>query len=272
MSIAVCLKLVDTRPELDATGTVHDPDARFTGVSAADQAALEWALRCADAWGDDVHVVTAGPPAADRILRDALATGASTATRIDLAMGAPSEVVAGAMAPLLETAAFVWCGDHSLDRGTGSVPAYLAARLGSAQALGLVDVELDASGPGLAALRRLDGGRRERLRVTTPAVLSVEGSTARLRRAPLAATLRARTAPIDTVPGPPLGEHTHRPTRPFRPRPRTLPAPAGTTSLDRIRELTDAAHGAVHGETVTLDPPEAAERILDSLRAWGYLA
>jgi electron transfer flavoprotein beta subunit len=270
MTIAVCLKLVDTRPELDASGTVHDPDTRFTGVSAADQAALEWALRCADAWGDDVHVTTVGPGAADRILRDALATGATTATRIHLPMGAPSDVVAGALAPLLERARWVWCGDHSLDRGTGSVPAYLAARLGYAQALGLVDVALDAEGRGLAVLRRLDGGRRERLRTSGPAVLSVEGSTARLRRAPLAATLRVAGATIATIPGPLLVEHSQRPTRPFRPRPRVLPPPEGATSLDRIRTLTDAHGDVVGGETVVLDPPAAAERILDSLRAWGY--
>jgi electron transfer flavoprotein beta subunit len=270
MTIAVCLKLVDTRPELDASGTIHDPDARFTGVSAADQAALEWALRCADAWGDDVHVATVGPAAADRILRDALATGAATATRVHLPMGAPSDIVAGALAPLLEQARLVWCGDHSLDRGTGSVPAYLAARLDYAQALGLVDIALDADGPGLAALRRLDGGRRERLRVRSPAVLSVEGSTARLRRAPLAATLRAAAAAISTIPGPPLAEHAHRPTRPFRPRPRTLPPPERATSLERMRALTDAGGDVVGGEPVVLDPPAAAERILDSLRAWGY--
>ena len=45
----------------------------------------------------------------------------------------------------------VWCGDHSLDRGTGAVPAYLAAQLGLAQALGLVDVELEAAAGSVTA-------------------------------------------------------------------------------------------------------------------------
>ena len=68
--------------------------------------------------------------------------------RIDLPTSAPSAVVATAIAAVLGAARItsVWCGDHSLDRGSGAVPAFLAAELGSAQALGLVDVELDAVG------------------------------------------------------------------------------------------------------------------------------
>ena len=273
-TVAVCLKLVDRRPELDPSGTVHSPDDRFAGVSPADQAALECALRCADAWGVAVVAVTAGPTGADRILRDALAAGATRAVRVEMPDGAPSDVVAGALTPVLEDALLVWCGDHSLDRGTGSVPAFLAARLGRAQALGLVEVDLGrADEPGtVTAVRRLDGGRREKLRVRSAAVLSVEGAVTRLRRAPLASTLRTRSAPIVVVPGPIVVEHTHRPTRPFRPRPRVLPPPAGTTSLDRIRALTDAGASIGHGEVVSLDPADAANRILESLRAWGYLA
>ena len=43
-------------------------------------------------------------------------------------------------------AGLVLCGDLSADRGSGSVPAFLAAHLGAAQALGLVAVELGAAG------------------------------------------------------------------------------------------------------------------------------
>ena len=96
-TIAVCLKLVDRRPELDPTGTVHSPDDRFAGVSAADQAALELALRCADAWEAEVVAVTAGPAGAERILRDAIAAGATRAVRVDVPAGTPSDVVAYGM-------------------------------------------------------------------------------------------------------------------------------------------------------------------------------
>ncbi len=78
--IAVCLKWVDLRPEADATGTVHTDD-RFAGVSQADRAALEWALRHGEATGSPVMVVTLGPPAAEQALREALACGAVRAVR-----------------------------------------------------------------------------------------------------------------------------------------------------------------------------------------------
>jgi electron transfer flavoprotein beta subunit len=266
----VCLKLQDRRPEVDPlTGAAHH-DPRFTGLSDADLAALEWALRCADAWGGTVVAVTAGPPVADSILHFALGDGAE-ARRVNLTHDAPSETVAAALAPALAGCDLVWCGDHSLDRGSGSVPAYLAALLGARQALGLVAIELDGSPGVVMATRRLDGGRRERLRVRAPGVLSVEGATARLRRASVGSWLAARRSAIDVRPGPPVIEPGSRTTRPFRPRARVLPAPVGQTARERIVALTDTGLPAAAATTaVALAPGEAAARILAALAEWGY--
>jgi electron transfer flavoprotein beta subunit len=263
--IAVCVKWVDLRPEVDPlSGAVHH-DARTTGLSDADQAALEWALRAGEAWAEPVVAVTAGPAAAEPVLREALAAGATSAVRVELAPHAPSATVAAALAPHLSGAGLVLCGDLSADRGTGSVPAYLAGRLAAAQALGLVALELGPPG-SIAALRRLDGGRRERLVVPAPAVCSVEGSTARLRRAPLAAVLAARHAPIPAHPGP-AAAGGHALVRPYRPRARVLPAPHGAT-LDRVRQLTAGAAHGTHGQPEVLEPAAAAARVLDVLTAW----
>jgi electron transfer flavoprotein beta subunit len=265
------MKWVGQRPEIDrATGAVHPGDDRFGGVSPADRAALEWALRCAERWGGDVVAVSAGPVEADAILRDALAVGATRAIRIDQAPFATSPVVASVLATTLEGCDLVWCGDLSTDRGSGSVPAFLAGRLEVGQALGVVEVRLRDE-PGRAeVVRRLDGGRRERLAVNGPAVLSVEGAAARLRRAPLAAAIAARSGSIEVAPGTPLGEHPHRPTRPYRPRARTLAGPAGDGALERVRALTALGTGP-RGDPIELDPGDAADRILDALRDWGYL-
>jgi electron transfer flavoprotein beta subunit len=274
--IAACVKWVDRRPEIDpVTGAVHT-DARTSGLSAADESALEWALRAGEAWGAPVHVVSAGPAGADGILRDALARGAATATRVELG-DAPSETVALALADALAAEAggrhgplaLVCCGDHSLDRGSGAVPAYLAGHLGAAQALGLLELEVTTPGT-VTAMRRLDGGRRERIRATGPVVVSVEGGTAPLRRASLSSTLAARSAAITVVAGPVLPAHEHRPLRPFRPRPRLLAPPAGTEALERVRALT-AATGATGGRAtpVELGPDDAADRILAALVEWG---
>ena len=66
----------------------------------------------------------------------------------------------------------VLCGDLSADRATGSFPAFLAASLGAAQALGCVRLE-PMDGHALKVHRRLDGGRREVLIVRPPAVVSI---------------------------------------------------------------------------------------------------
>lgn len=258
-----------------------DGDPRWAGVSDADQAALEMALRLAAAEGSDatgpyggVRVLAAGPAGAERILRHALAVGATEVERIDIPITLESRAVArslaGAIRDRSEDTTWVICGDYSLDRGSGSVPAFIAAALDRPQALGLVGLEIGHNAAELRGIRRLDGGRREVLELRAPAVLSVEGSLARLRRARIADELQAQRATIPVRPGPrepldsPLSIH------PYRPRPRVLPAPRQADTLSRVRELTGDTAGH-HGETVVLEPADAARRIVDQLSDWGYL-
>lgn len=262
MTVAVCLKWVTP---------VGENDDRFAGVSAADQAALESALVWAERQNTDVVVVTVGSSGAERALRDALACGASRAIRIEADPHATSADVARVVAPHVADADLVWCGDYSLDRGSGSFPAHLADVLDIEQALGLVDVEFDgaSTGPRIRATRRLDGGRREILSITPRAVVSVEGSVARLRRAPLRALLAADHVEIERHAATLHGDELV--LVPYRPRARVLHAPAGTSALDRVRVLTDAGSTATRAETVELEPDAAAERIVGALREWGYL-
>lgn len=266
MKIAVCWKWVSLDRE-------HEADRRWSGVSAADEAALEVALTVADDSTDassEVTVICLGPSGADDVLRDALAVGATTVRRVDASTELDSQVVAVALAEHLQGHDLVFCGDYSLDRGTGSVPAFIAGELSGAQALGLLEVGApDPTSGVLRVVRRLDGGRREILDVAAPAVLSVEGSAATLRRAPLAASLAARMATIEVVRGP-HGRLPEAEIHPYRPRARVLQAPTGG-SLDRVRQILDVGGGDVHAELVTLDPPAAASRIFDQLRDWGYL-
>jgi electron transfer flavoprotein beta subunit len=263
MTIAVCQKWVDDRPDVDPlTGSVLT-STRTAGASAADQAALEWALRI----GGPVVVLTAGPVAAGSILRDCLAVGATDAAHVLLDPAAPSAVVARALVDAMPSGVdVVLCGAWSTDRGSGSVPAFIAAHMGAAQALGLVS--LSWSDEGFVAERRLDRGRRERLSVTRPAVLSVEGGSARLRRAGLPGVIDTRSIRVKTHPF----EYTPAAVRtaPYRPRPRVLLPPEGDTARERIVALTGALADRTPPQRVTLDPPAAADRILEQLAAWGY--
>jgi electron transfer flavoprotein beta subunit len=167
------------------------------------------------------------------------------------------------------------CGAWSTDRGSGAVPAYLAARHRRAQALGLLSLSFDASPGQIDGERRLDGGRRERLRLRGPMVLSVEPGV-RLRRASLGAVLKSQHSEIEvcSIPATISGGGQHRaPGRvgPFRPRARALPAPSSELSArQRILDLTGALVDRVPPRLVYLDPPAAADELLAQLERWGY--
>jgi electron transfer flavoprotein beta subunit len=286
--IVALLRHTDLRPEVDRLSGHVSRDDRSAGANAAECAALETALRVADAWGGRVLAVTAGPVAADATLREALAVGASVLRVPWPSRGAADEdawiadladdgrSLAEALVAAIRTVGepdLVLCGDRSADRGTGATPAYVAHELGAAQALGLVSVSVD--GPGLRAQRRLDGGRREVLRVPRPAVCSVEAAGLRLRRASLPAELKARrsTVPVASLPAVvnTVTVHVGRPAS-HRPRPRLVPPPAGSDPRERLLELTGALAAAKGAPTVLgpLPPEEAADVLLDWLAERGY--
>ena len=271
--VAVALKRVDLRPEVDPlTGTVRH-DRRSSGLSLADAAALEWALRLGEAWELPVTAITAGPAEAQSVLRDAAAFGAGRLVRVPEEAGAPSEAVARSLAPLLGGAVVVCCGDYSADRGTGAVPAFLAGELAAAQALGLTRLTPEGAGV-LVGQRRLDAGRRERLRVSAPAVISVEPGAARLRRAPLSGLMAASQAIIETPATDRVTDrrrvHVLR-TVPYRPRPKTLPPPSGGSPRDRLLALTGSESERTPPRVVRAAPEEAADELIRYLKDQGYL-
>ena len=276
--VAACVAPVDHGAEVDPLTGEVTTDERAATLSDADTAAIEIALRLGEAWGAPVMVVTVGPSSAEPALREALACGAARAVRVHALEPLAAAQVATMMATVLGDAGadVVCCGDQGSSGGSGAVPAFVAAELGVAAALGLIEVA-PAVGPvgRLTAVRRLDGGRREHLSVSTPAVLSVEGAAARLRRAGLEGVLAAGKATIEVVPAAVVGAAGAvrlGVPRPYRPRPRVVPAPVGDSALERVRALTGAgvAAAGVRRAPVVASPDHAAQLILDALGEWGY--
>ena len=270
--IAAVLKWVDLRPDVDPLAGTVCHDDRTSGFSLADAAALECALLLGEAWQLPVAAITAGLPAAQGVLRDAAAFGPRRLVLVTADIDAPSEAIAEALAPLLDGAAVVCCGDYSADRGSGSVPAFLAHQLEAAQALGLTG--LTPRTPGcLIAQRRLDGGRREHLQVTAPAVISVEPGAARLRRASLSGLLAAREAVIEVAEG--AVTHGSRvqvmSTAPYRPRPKMLPPPHDPLPRARLLALTGALTERTLPRVVRASCDEAADELISYLKDKGYL-
>jgi len=272
--VAVLVKHAPRRVSIDPLSGAVTADPRDAGMSSADAAALELALTL----GASVTVITAGPDEAVETLREAFSVGATSLVHIPAPADAASALVAEALAGACHGTDLVVCGDYSSDRGSGSVPAFVAAHLGIAQALGVVAVAAQESTGVLMVERRLDRGRRERLRLAGRAVVSVEGSVARLRRASLQGVLEAKTAVVD-VRSPRAGlfaaargEPIASETKPHRPRVQLRPTPdPAADPILRVRQVTDATSSRNPPRTVTAEPAEAAAIIVDSLQEWGYL-
>lgn len=254
-------------------------------LSGGDQAAVEVALRAAEAWqayGVRTTVIGYSVAGADAepALAEIAALGldrmvwcleAEEAELADTGAGVLNQSeVAEALAAAIrrDQHDIVFCGDTGSIIASGAVPSMLAALLGVASIRGLVSVEPQQPGT-LHAVARLDRGAREQVVLRSPIVASVESAAATLRRAGLRSLLNARRRPIEVV------ERAQRsrlvsllPVNAGSPS--RIVAPPHGTALERAMELTGAASQATGGQVVELDPPEAARRIVEQLGVWGY--
>lgn len=292
--IVACLRIVDLRPSVDPLDGSVTRDPLGVGLSPADGAALEHALRLAGSWGGRVVAVSVGPASVEPVLREVAALGVAVVRvpadpesdrhRYVTELAGDEQALARTLAAAIRPFGpphLVLCGDRSVDRGTGALPAYLAHELRASQALGLV--ALDVGGPDtLMVERRLDGGWRERLRVHLPAVCSVEGAGVRLRRASLAGALAVDGGPLPV--DDPLGvaeSAGHDPgpgplrfggTLPYSPRTRVLPAPESDDPRLRLLALTGAL--VAHEPPTVVHPADAAAAVdtfLAFLARHGYV-
>ena len=228
-----------------------DGDERWAGVSDADRAALEIGAAAGRvATTTPCTVVTVGGPGADARPAVALAAGAARAVRVDAPDGLASDAVATAIAGVADGATWVVCGDVSADRGTGSVPAFLAAELDAVQALGLVGVDV-RHGVG-TDVRGCDRARRASTRRRSPRGARRRGPGRALGRG------LGDEAAAGVAPG--RARRPHRADRgrdrapwtrgrqpmssmPYRPRPGPSPRPAGGARSPPDAPLTDAGGG-----------------------------
>lgn len=277
LRIGVAMKWVALRPEVDALTAAVSTDDRWSGASPSDLAALEFGLRLAEESGGSVTVATVGGDSSTSLLVDAIACGANRAIRIDPRLldgeQPTSREVGAALARVFVDADLVVCGDWSLDRGSASVPVFMATALGIDAVCGVVRLDTERAhgdGPVLIAERRLDGGRRERLAVSTPAVVTVEGTVARIRRATLAGLLASQRATIEVIPETLRADETGwrlERTLPYRPPARVLDAPrADESPLQRVAQLMGVNTARTPPARLELDAEAAAQLIIERVR------
>jgi electron transfer flavoprotein beta subunit len=197
-------------------GTVAlTPVAVEWGASGGDAFSRELALALRevalrDGLGDvEVVAVTVGDVRSEPALRAALAIGIKRAIRVwDEALdgtldGADPLSVARLLAAVAEAESpqLILCGAQSVDMANAATGVALAGLLDFAHVAVVSAVERD--GEQLIVQRELEGGAVELLRISTPALLTVQTSIDKPRRPSLRAIKQARVAAV-TVLG--LGE------------------------------------------------------------------
>ena len=163
-------------------------------MNEPDAYALEAALRLKEAHGGDVLVVSAGPPRAAQVIREALARGADRAIHVeDDALGrADGYAVAGALAGALrgERVDLVLTGLQSDDQGFAQTGVVLAERLGLPHATIVMEVRIE--GAGVRVKRELEGGWFQWVAMPLPAVLTIQSGINQLRYATLKGIMGAK--------------------------------------------------------------------------------
>ncbi|MBI1388686.1 MAG: electron transfer flavoprotein subunit beta [bacterium] len=208
MHIVVCVKMVPdtTLVQIDPkTNTLVREGVPFI-TNPFDTHAVEEALRLKDRYGGKVTALSMGPPAAEMVLRRALALGADEAVLLsDRAFGgadtlATSKVLSEAIRRIHENEPvdLVFCGLQTIDGDTAQVGPGVACRLGFTQ-LTLVDhiYEVNQRESYIEVRRKLEGAF-ERVQARMPALITTtrEINTPRYPTVPGRLQAASRALPV----------------------------------------------------------------------------
>jgi len=178
LNLVVCLKQVPMVTELpwdEKTGTLRR-DLAAGMMNPACKHALEAALQIKEKYSANITAITMGPPAAQEILREALALGADRAILIcdKLLAGsdtfATSWILAEAIKKECPKFDLLLCGAYTSDSETAQVGPQLAEKLDLPAAAYIEKLEINGR---TLRVRRLVDNFRETLEMEFPALVTV---------------------------------------------------------------------------------------------------
>lgn len=204
MKVLVAVKYVarlEGEPEFDGPAAVA-ADALEWELNEWDAFSLEAALQLVESGeGGEVVVATVGDEGAEEALLACLAKGADRAVRVwDPALeGADALAVAAVLAALAkkEQPDLILGGVQSSDAANAATAVALAGLLDLPRVAVVKAIERD--GERLTVQRELDGGAVEVLRLTMPALLTIQTGINEPRYASLRAIKQARSKPLETL-------------------------------------------------------------------------
>ena len=205
MNIVVCLKQVPSTTEVKInpqTNTIIR-DGINNVVNPYDTYALEEGIRLKERYGGTLNVISMGPPQAEQILRDAIASGADHAYLLsDRAFAgadtlATSYTLSVAISNQIKDCDMVICGKQSVDGDTGQVGPQLAETLGFSFVSYVDNIE-DVTAGKMRARRMTDEGH-EVVETSLPAVISVVKGINVPRLPSLRGIMKAKNAVIPVL-------------------------------------------------------------------------
>ena len=203
MNIITCVRQTpDTETVIKIAGTGIETEGVKFVLGAYDEYSLEAAAQIKEKVGGEVTVVTVGPDRAAETLRHCLAVGADKAVHIkdNGVTGDDALAVATALANQIKKLPhdLIFVSNKGVDSDRGAVGPMLAELLGLPY-IGLV-TEIELEGNTVTAARDIEGGAKERFKVTLPAVISAQkGVRGEPRYASLPAIMKAKKKPIEAV-------------------------------------------------------------------------
>jgi electron transfer flavoprotein beta subunit len=281
MRIIVCVKQIHhvfgkTGRDYATNFISHHDEIRC--INPLDIAALELALGVKDTQEETkVILLSLGPVIAEADLRRCLAMGADELCQID-----NNESVDGWTKSLLVADAarelkadLVFCGEKSMDSGSGQIGPFMAYHLGVPFISRVTDITLQESGLPIRAERNCGRGKREIVECGLPAVFSavlgpkiprypsLENKRLLSREPIRKLSVRQQTSPAKVIS-----------SRVFsaRPRPKqVVPPDSSLPASERIEQLLRGSSVEKKGEMVKGTPEQQVERMLSFLQENDFL-
>ena len=285
MKICVCVKPVEetyARTGLDPERQFISPKDRIIRINPYDEIAMALAVRAAKgAANPEIIVLTLGPIIAEAELWRLMAMGGDRLCQVDPGPleGGVATLDSWSKAQLLAQAItamgadLVLCGNASIDRQNGLLPAYLAHRLKRPFVSAILDVGLTKGATRARVVKSAGKGRREVIDSRLPAVFSVELTSAVPPSPPFTERDRVRREGITRMlvdAGAIEARTTCLRTEPPCPRPVAAAAPESTLpAFDRMRQLLTGSTIQKSGRLITGTPESQVDEIVGLLEAEG---
>ncbi|SMR83305.1 electron transfer flavoprotein beta subunit [Aliiroseovarius halocynthiae] len=204
MKVLVPVKRVidyNVKVRVKADGSGVDLANVKMSMNPFDEIAVEEAIRLKEAGkADEIVVVSIGVKQAQETLRTALAMGADRAILVNAADDVHQDIEPLAVAKILakvveeEQPGIVLAGKQAIDNDMNATGQMLSALLGWSQ--GTFASELDIDGDNAVVTREVDGGLQT-IKVSMPAIITVDLRLNEPRYASLPNIMKAKKKPLD---------------------------------------------------------------------------